>query len=198
MEKGIDQRRGMTTIVITGAESTGKTQLAQALAGHYGATFIPEYAREYVESLGRKYSVEDVLHIARTQVEQVQTGRNAGPANHHGRPVPAVNEGILFLDTWLVVTRVWLEVVFGRKEEWIDEAIRKRPVDLFLLCDTDIPWEPDPVRENGGEMREMLKERYLQSIHDFNYPVEIIRGTGDERTQNAIFAVEAFLKNPIN
>ena len=57
-------------IVITGAESTGKSTLTERLANHFNAPFIPETARQYVEKLNRKYTYSDVENIAKMQIEQ--------------------------------------------------------------------------------------------------------------------------------
>ena len=58
-------------IVITGPESTGKTELCEKLATHYQTVCIPEYAREYILTLDRPYNYDDVLHIADKQVKLV-------------------------------------------------------------------------------------------------------------------------------
>ena len=61
-------------IVITGAESTGKSTLTEQLANHFKVPFIPEIAREYIEKLDRKYNYNDVEQIARLQVERMKEG----------------------------------------------------------------------------------------------------------------------------
>ncbi len=52
-------------IVITGAESTGKSTLTEALAKHFNVPYIPEIAREYIEKLPHKYNYRDVEIIAK-------------------------------------------------------------------------------------------------------------------------------------
>ncbi len=172
----------MRRIVLTGPESTGKTILSQALAVHFNGISVPEYAREYIGKLKRPYTETDVLEIARVQINQYEkvTGSN----------------GYVIFDTWLIITKVWLEVVFNSRVDWIDNAIRDYQVDLFLLCAPDIPWEPDPLRENGGEMRETLFGTYRNTIEQQGLSYRIIHGTGPERLNNAIFAVEQFFKQP--
>ena len=67
-------------IVITGPESTGKTALAQALSEKYGAHWIPEYARHYVENLDRSYDFDDVVAIAKHQMaEEAAYASQVGP-----------------------------------------------------------------------------------------------------------------------
>ena len=89
-------------IVISGPESTGKSALTQALAEKFQTRWIPEYAREYVQSLNHPYQYQDVVRIARHQIGQEETiAEDVLPGN------------ILFFDTWLIITKVWFDLVFG-------------------------------------------------------------------------------------
>ena len=81
-------------------------------------------------------------------------------------------------------------MVFDASYDWIDDALRQSSIDLYLLCYPDIPWEPDPLRENGGPMRKRLYGMYKSTLVDYGIPYRIIRGNGDERINNAIFAVQ--------
>ena len=164
-------------VVITGPESTGKTALAQALAEKWGSLWIPEYARQYVENLDRPYNYEDVVTIAEHQIAE-----EAGFGS-------TIHDGILFFDTWLIITKVWLDLVFGRCPEWITEHIRSSKIDLCLVCDTDLPWVEDAVRENGGEKRDQLLQVYCDEIRSFGFQYEIITGFGQVRTENAMKAL---------
>lgn len=167
-------------IVVTGPESTGKTTLCEFLAAYYHTDFVPEYARKYVEDLQRPYTYKDVEEIARKQIELEQ--ESLSRAN-----------GILFYDTFLVVTRVWFEVVYRRVPEWLDIAVRSHLPHHFLLMDTDLRWIPDPVRENGGEMRQQLFERYKEVIQEVGCTYTIICGSEDVRRENALKAVNRLL-----
>ena len=164
----------MKKIVITGPESTGKTTLAEALAQRLNALLIPEYARSYVESLNRRYTYSDVEKIARHQLDQEIRYSDPGVG------------GILLMDTWLIVTKIWFEVVYGAAPEWIEKQIASDDIDLFLVCAPDIPWIADPIRENGGEMRLKLFDRYINEIENHGFAYEIVRGAGALRFQNAL------------
>jgi NadR type nicotinamide-nucleotide adenylyltransferase len=177
------QKDKILNVVVTGPESTGKSTLAIQLAKHYNTIFIPEYARTFVESLDRPYTYEDIEHIARRQVQDLKEYQSNA-------------RNILFLDTYLIITKVWFEVVYQRCPGWLVEAIQYPDISLFLLCSTDIPWEPDPVRENGGEMREKLFHIYQQELEKFGFPYRVITGIGPERLENAIRLVDSYLHVP--
>ncbi len=165
-------------VVISGPESTGKTELARNLASELDTLWVPEYAREYIENLGRRYFYEDVEQIAKRQLEKEKVYESK------------LSGRLLIFDTWFIITKVWFEVVFGKCPDWIISHIQSSKIDLFLVCDTDLPWIPDPVRENGGEMREKLLQVYCKEIDFFGFKYEIIRGIDSERMANAMKALK--------
>lgn len=163
-------------IVISGPESTGKTALAIFLSKKLHGRLIPEYARNYVSNLDRPYSFKDVEHIARWQKERYHAVKSS--------------ERIVVIDTWLIITRVWFEVVFHKVPHWINAELRENKPDLFLLCYPDIDWQPDPVRENGGKMRFILYDKYESLFKQHAYPYEVIKGIGEDRSNNALKAIK--------
>lgn len=169
-------------IVITGAESTGKSTLTGQLAQHFGVPFIPEIARDYVEKLNRKYTFNDVEQIAKLQIETLEK-------------IKSETDSLIFVDTWLIITKVWFEFVYDNVPGWLIDAIQKTKIDLFLVCDTDLPWIDDPVRENGGENRNILQNLYLKNISDFGYDFRIVNGSNEKRLLNAINFVNEAIKN---
>ena len=161
-------------IVITGPESTGKTELSEELATKLHGKWIPEYARGYVEKLGRPYNFEDLEIIARYQIQQEYDAS------------AIAGGGILIFDTWLIIMKVWFEVVYGKSPVWIEEYILNSNIDIFLVCSPDLPWVADQVRENGGEMRNRLFERYCREIEKYGFKYEIVEGSGEDRLNNAL------------
>jgi len=158
-------------IALIGAESTGKTSLCNELSIHYNTCWVPEYARTYIETLKRNYTFQDVEHIAKQQYAQLNA--------HYNSP-------IVFFDTELIITKVWFDVVFNSCPQWINEAIVKSPVNYYLLCSTDIEWIADPVRENGGAMRNQLHQKYEELLKEFMLPYAIVTGMGHDRTTCAV------------
>ena len=69
-------------------------------------------------------------------------------------------------------------------------------MDLFLLCSPDLPWEADPVRENGGETRIKLFDQYREELKHYGFNFVEISGTGDDRLTNAIAAIRDFYDLP--
>lgn len=159
-------------IAITGPESTGKSSLSQQLADYYKDLWVPEFAREYIDKLGRPYVESDILTIAKKQV-----GLEA-------ESIKKVKE-FLFCDTELIVAKIWSEHKYGRCNTWIIDQIEKSDFHLYLLCDIDLPWEPDPQREHP-DLREYFFNKYLEELesHHFNY--KIVSGNGKDRLENAI------------
>ena len=166
-------------IAVTGPESTGKTTLAKQLAEHYQGQYIPEYAREYIENLQNRYTFADIESIANKQVEQYSATKSS-------------SEHFFVFDTWLIITKVWFRWVFNRTPEWFEKKMQECPIDLFLLCEPDIPWEADSVRENGGENRIKLFEEYKTELINYQFNFVEISGTGEQRFANAISAIHEF------
>jgi len=172
----------MLKIAILGPESTGKTILAEELAGHFKSSWVPEYAREYVERLVIPYTFEDVCNIARKQIEQEkEVEKSASKAEY------------IFFDTELIITKVWFSYRFKQVPDFVTEQLNSGFFDFYLLCSPDLPWEPDPVREHG-EDREFFFEWYKKEIEQTGKPYVIVTGMGKQRLLNAINGLKALDK----
>lgn len=151
----------MYKVGIIGPESTGKSSLAHYLAKRYKGTCVPEYARTYVEHKGTtEVTFDELCDIARHQI--------AGMEN--------LPDGLYFFDTELIITKVWFDYAFGRVPEWLNEAIQRYPMDVYLLTYPDLPWVPDSARSNGSDaIRKELFDRYEAEIQALDIPYYIIR-----------------------
>ncbi len=167
-------------IAITGPESTGKSWLCKELALHYNTACVPEYAREYIEGLQRDYSQDDILQIARGQLDR---------ENRMADQVERMqNRPLLFCDTELIVTKIWSLHKYKNCHPWILENIKSNNYDLFLLCDVDLPWEPDPQREHP-RLRTFFLDWYQRELEHYGFPFYLVSGKWNDRLQNAIEAV---------
>lgn len=163
-------------IAITGPESTGKSWLTEKLANYYQTIWVPEFAREYLEKYGLKYSIDDLEKIAEGQLNNTLHAEKG-------------SSKIIFCDTELVVLKIWSEVVFNKCPAFIVEMLSQQQFDLYLLCYPDLLWEFHPMRENPDN-REYLFSLYEKELKRYNFNYRIVKGSGDERLQNAITFVE--------
>lgn len=150
----------MFRVGIIGPESTGKSTLAKYLAHRFGGVLVSEYAREYMENLAPsyEYTYKDVVAIAQHQVEELSS----------------LNSDLLIFDTEMIVTKVWFQHKFGKCPEFLLQALSEYPMDVYLLCYPDMPWQPDPVRENP-DIREYLFDWYEREIQALHIPYYIIK-----------------------
>lgn len=167
----------MIKIAILGPESTGKSELAQKLASHFGGEWVPEYAREYVEQLNAKYSFDDVCIIARKQIEEQQNIELENQPDY------------VFFDTELIITKIWFKYCFNQVPEFVENQLAKNYFDFYLLCDYDLEWIADPVREHGDD-RQYFFELYKTEILKTGKPYSIVSGKGDVRLKNAVAAIK--------
>jgi NadR type nicotinamide-nucleotide adenylyltransferase len=169
----------MIRVVLTGSESTGKTTLAQRLAKHYKAEFVPEFVREFAERKGGAIDFNDHGAIAR--------GQMALEDEHIAR-----GNRLVVQDTDLLSTVVYCDHYFGRCPAWIVEMAAARKPDLYLLCDIDVAWVADGVRDRG-ERREEMQALFLAAVGKSGVPFISLAGDIEARMGVAIGAIDALL-----
>ncbi len=164
----------MKIISIVGPESTGKTTLAQGLARCLGGVWLPEYAREYLNT--PDYDVYDLKVIANEQWERERSILVACPS-------------VAILDTDLLVIRIWWKERFGCVPEFVDDCLASQPNRQYLLTAPDLEWEYDPLRESRGD-RDRLLQVYKETLSSFGFKYTLISGQGSARLSKAIAAVQ--------
>ncbi len=204
--KGVSEivncNRMLKKIVIIGPESTGKSTLCTQLAAHYNTLWCPEYAREYLLKHGMNYTFDDLLTIAKGQLaledkyaEEVQKSemRKVLPDKSSGLPV-FPSSRLLFVDTDMYVMKVWCEFVFGKCHRFILEQIIERKYDLYLLCNIDLPWVSDDLREYPDlASRQKLYSIYKDIMINQSVPWVDIHGDHEQRLTKAIEGVNKIL-----
>jgi NadR type nicotinamide-nucleotide adenylyltransferase len=173
--------RRLIRVVLTGSESTGKSTLARQLAEHYDAELVPEFVRHYAANKGAPLDYSDHGPIARGQIAL---------EDEHARHASS----LLILDTDLLSTAVYCAHYFGRVPDWISETVRERRPDLYLLCDIDVPWIPDPVRDRG-HLREEMQQLFRDATAASGAAVTSIVGDWDTRWSTARNAIDSLIKS---
>lgn len=176
----------MTTAVrqvcVTGPECTGKTTLAQRLAEHANTEWVPEASRKYAERKGSELVASDVEPIAREHIALTDAARLSERV--------AASQ-LLVLDTDLLSTLIYARHYYGEVPAWIERAERARRADLYLLCDIDVPWVADGIRDRPTKRDDMFA-LFHEALLRRRTPFVRIRGNWDERWALARDAVSPF------
>jgi len=162
----------MPKIIVTGPESSGKTTLCKALSKHFNIPFSKELAREYLNELGGDYKQEDLLEIAKGQLESEFNSQ--------------------LLDTDLITIKIWSNYKYGNCDKWILDEIEKQKSEnrFYLLCTPNIPWEADTQRESPNN-REKLFELYKEEIASLGHDYFIVEG--EERKEKSISKISSLI-----
>jgi NadR type nicotinamide-nucleotide adenylyltransferase len=157
-------------VCLIGPECTGKTTLAERLAAHFNAPWVPEFAREYAQRVARPLTADDVEPIARGQMA-----------------IEDAFPGFAILDTDLISTVVYSRHYYGQCPSWIESAARTRKADLYLLTAIDVPFLADDLRDSAAPS-EILYNEFAATLAEYEANVVSITGTWEERFAAAIQA----------
>jgi NadR type nicotinamide-nucleotide adenylyltransferase len=162
-------------IVLTGSESTGKSTLAAELARYFRVELVPEFVRSFAEQKNGPIDFSDHGPIAR--------GQMALEDAHSARASRLVVQ-----DTDLLSTVVYCRHYFGRCPAWIEEAAQARRPDLYLVCQPDIPWVADGIRDRE-HLREAMQELFQRAVTASGALSLDLRGNRQERLARAIAVI---------
>jgi NadR type nicotinamide-nucleotide adenylyltransferase len=175
----------MKRIVIIGPESTGKSTLCRQLAAHYDTVWCAEFAREYLLEHGMNYTYDDLAKIAQGQIKLEEMC------------AAEVKNNFYFIDTDMYVMKVWHEVAFTNCPTWILKKIARTHCDLYLLCDVDLPWIKDELREYPNlAMRQKLFKMYKDIMINSGVPWVEISGANEQRVQMALSSINHLTPGP--
>jgi len=161
--------KGIIRLAFTGPESCGKTTLATWCASFFNWPLAQEYARIYLET--RPYYEEaDLFEMAKGQQAWWP-------------------DGTLVADTEMHVFQIWSAEKYKRVDKQLLQALTAQHFDHYFLCAPDIPWEPDPQRENPSD-RDRLFEIYQRELVAFNRPFTILKG--DLKTRQELIKVTVY------
>jgi nicotinamide riboside kinase len=153
----IDFLESTEILVFTGPESSGKTTCAKRISTKNQLPLLEEYAREYLTLHGPKYTFEDIQNIASTQIGRESKLNSTSP--------------LIICDTDIITLEIWALEKFGCSLGISDKLLRKKH---YLLCYPDIPWEPDPLRENPKD-RIRLFDRYEAYLNGLQVPFTVLK-----------------------
>lgn len=162
-----------------GPESTGKSDVAEALAARFATAWAPEYARELYERLGYHFDYEDVARVVTGQLEAEESAARA--ANR-----------VLLCDTDPLTTLIYARHYFGRAPRFLERLVAERRYAATLLFNLDVPWTPDPQRDSPA-VRAHLFGVFRDELASRRVPYALVGGTGAARVEAAARAVEAVL-----
>lgn len=172
----------MTRVVILGAESTGKTTLAVALAEHYKTTWVPEFGRLYTEARrprGGLWRSDEFTFIATEQVRMEDA-------------LDRIANRVLICDTDAFATAIWHERYLGQPSPDVLAIAAIRRYDLYILTDVDTPFVPDEIRD-GESIRGWMHKRFQDELSRMGVPLLLLSGPHERRLAEAVARIDALL-----
>jgi len=155
----------MKKVCFFGAESTGKTSMAEKIARHYSTIFVPEVAREMIQS--NNFSLDDIIEIGKEQVNRIKKLEKR--ANK-----------ILICDTDLITTQIYARQYLGMVPPILFDLEKHISFDHYFLFDIDVPWVADGLRDLEDQRNEM-HQRFKESLNQRNIAYTLVFGSWNQR-----------------
>jgi NadR type nicotinamide-nucleotide adenylyltransferase len=173
--------KAVRLICILGAESTGKTTLAQALARHFDCPWVPEYLRQFCHENARTPRRDEQALVIKMQ-------RDAEIAAQ--AQATAQQAAFVFCDTAPLLTAIYSDFIFGDKSLLAQGRSLHANYALTLLLAPDIDWVADGLQRDGEHVRAPVHQCLQQELAALALPVVQIEGGGDRRLLAALQAIE--------
>ncbi|GMV48008.1 MAG: hypothetical protein AMXMBFR66_34060 [Pseudomonadota bacterium] len=173
-------------IAIVGAESTGKTTLAAALAralaedGCGRVALVDEWLRAWCVRAGRTPRADEQRAIAEEQHRRIE----AAAAEHD----------IVVSDTTALMTTVYSRLLFDDRSLDARAYELHRTSALTLLTALDLPWVADGLQRDGPQVRAPVDALVRAWLHAHTLPFAVVGGQGPERLARARAALEPLLR----
>lgn len=168
-------------IAILGAESSGKSALAEMLAKRYQTVWVPEYLREFVDTQ------------ARVPNEQEQTGIAQEQLRREAVMLTQANQ-YLFCDTSPLMTWIYSDHYFRFADEALTALADEHDYDFTLVTAPDFPWTPDGLQRESPAVRQRIHERLLSELEARDIPHLLIEGSPEQRLEQVGFALEFLME----
>ena len=168
-------------MALLGAESTGKTALAQGIQAHFQArgiptALVPEYLRTWCDAAGRTPRPEE----------------QQGIAQEHARQLSAPTDvRLLVADTTPLMVAVYSDFIFGDRSLYPFALEHQRSYHLTLLTGLDLPWVADGLQRDGAHVREPVDALVRAALDGAGISYRIVYGSGTARLDNALFAINS-------
>ncbi len=159
-------------VAILGAESTGKSTLAEALAARFGTLWVPEYLREFVDVHGRVPHEQDQYGIALEQ-----------RAREDAAAAQAMR--LLVCDTTPLMTAVYSQQYWGRVDAQLAALAASHDYAFTLVCAPDLPWVPDGLMRDSDEVRQAEHRLVIDALEKRHIPFTLLRGGLEDRLRQA-------------
>jgi nicotinamide riboside kinase len=150
---------------------------------------------------GKQYKQEDLLTIAKGQIrEEEETIKKlhslaSEEARLNEDSYATDRKRLLFVDTDMHVIRIWSEYVFNACDRFILDHIAGNRYDHYLLCEPDVEWVNDDLREHpDSSIRMKLYHHYKDAMVQHGYEWTNISGNYEERERIAIEAIRKLLQ----
>lgn len=176
---------GVRRIALIGAECTGKTSLATALAARLPALRLNERLREFCDETGRTPRADEQARLLYEQEEREAQALARAAA-----------EGAAWVicDSTPLVTALY-SVHYFADEALLERAVRhQRGYALTLLTDVDPPWEADGILRDGPAVRDAFHRRLARALAGHDLAHLTVSGTLEVRIETAMAAVAALAR----